>query len=52
MGLGNGASSTPRPNLVRDELETMTDSDYKSDPRLEIADIHTASGEIDEMDND
>jgi len=30
----------------------MTDSDYKSDPGLEIADIHRASGEIDDMHND
>jgi len=40
-----------RPTCVRDKLENMTDSGYKSDPGLEIADIHTASGEIDNMHN-
>jgi len=30
----------------------MTDSDYESDPGLAIADIHTASGEIDDIYND
>jgi len=30
----------------------MTVSNYDSDPGLEIADIHTASGEIDDIPND
>jgi len=30
----------------------MTDSDYESDPGLEIADLDTTSGEIDDMHND
>jgi len=30
----------------------MTYSNYESDARLEIANIHTASGEIDDMHND
>ena len=38
--------------FVRDELENLTDSDYESDCRLEIPDFHTASGEIDDMQND
>jgi len=50
--IAEAASSTTRPTFVRDKLENMTDSDYKSDPGLEIADIHTASGEIDDMHND
>jgi len=41
-----------RPNFVRDELENLTDSDYESDCRLEIPDFHSASGEIDDMQND
>jgi len=49
--IADAASSTARPTFVHDELENMTDSDYKSDPGLEIADIHTASGEIDDMHN-
>jgi len=40
------------PTCVRDELENLTDSDYKSDCRLEIPDFHTASGEIDDIQND
>jgi len=48
----DGASSTARPTFVRDELENMTDSDYETDPWLEIADIHTARGEIDDIHND
>jgi len=40
------------PTFVRDELENLIDSDYKSDCRLEIPDFHTASGEIDSMHND
>jgi len=39
------------PTFVRDELENLTDSDYKSDCRLEIPDFHTASGKIDDMQN-
>jgi len=50
--IADTASSMARPTFVRDELENMTDSDYESDPRLEIAGIHTASGEIDDMPND
>jgi len=46
------ASSRARPTFSRDELENMTDSDYEPHPVLEIADIHTASGEIDDMHND
>ena len=30
----------------------MTDSDYESDSRHEISDFHTASGEIDDLQND
>jgi len=30
----------------------MSNSEYESDPGLEIANIHTASGEIDDMHND
>jgi len=30
----------------------MTGSEYEFDPGLEIADIHTTSGEIDDMHND
>jgi len=40
------------PNFVRDELENLTDSDYESDCRIEIPNFHTASGEIDDMQND
>jgi len=40
------------PTFVDDELESLTDSDYESDHRLEIPDFHTASGEIDDMPND
>jgi len=50
--IADTASSTARPTFVRDELENMTVSDYDSDPGLEIADIHTASGEIDDIPND
>jgi len=50
--IADAASSTARPTFGRDVLENMTDSDYESDPRLEIADIHTTSGEIDNMHND
>jgi len=50
--IGDAVSSTARTTFVHDELENMTDSDYKSDPGLEIADIHTASGETDDMHND
>jgi len=48
----DAASSVARTTFVRDELENMTDSDYKSDPGLEIADIHTTTGEVDDMHND
>ena len=40
------------PTFVRVELENLTDSDYESDCRLEIPDFHTASGQIDDMQND
>jgi len=46
------AASAARPTFVSDELENMTDSDYESAPRLKIADIHTATGEIDNIHND
>jgi len=48
----DAASSTAQPTFVCDELENKTDSDYKSDPGLEITNIHTACGEIDDMYND
>jgi len=38
--------------FVRDKLENLTDSDYESDCRLEIPDFHTASGMVDDMQND
>jgi len=50
--IADAASSPARPTFVHHELENMTDSDYESDPGLEIADIHQASGEIDDMHND
>jgi len=50
--IADAASSTAQPTFVRDEPENMTDSDYESDPGLQIADIHTASGEIDDIHND
>jgi len=40
------------PTFLCDELENLTDSDYESDCRLEILVFHTASGDIDEMQND
>jgi len=40
------------PIFVRDELQNLTDSDPQSDCRLEIPDFHTASGEIDNIQND
>jgi len=49
--IADAAGSTPGPTFVYDKLENMTDSDYESDPGLEIAKIHTTSGEID-MHND
>ena len=45
-------AASMEPTFVRDELENLTDSDYESDCRLEIPDFHTASGEIDYMQND
>jgi len=50
--IADAACSTARPTFGRHELENMTDSDNESDPELEIGDIHTASGEIDDMNND
>jgi len=50
--IADAASSTARRTFVSDELENMTDSDYESDPGLEIADIHITSSEIDDMHND
>jgi len=38
--------------FVRDKLENLTNPDYESDCRLEIPGFHTASGEIDDMQND
>jgi len=38
--------------FVREELDNLTNSDYESDCRHEIPDFHTASGEIDDMQND
>jgi len=49
--IADAASGTARHTFVCDELENMTDLEYESDPGLEIADIHTASGEIDDMHN-
>jgi len=49
--IADAASSTAQPTFVRDELGNMIDSDYESDPGLEIADINTAHGEIDDMHN-
>jgi len=40
------------PTFVHDVLENLTDSDYKSDWRLEIPDFHNASGEIDDMEKE
>jgi len=40
------------PTFVRDELQNLTDSDYECDWRLEIPDFRTASGKIDDMQND
>jgi len=47
------AFSTPWPTIVHDELENRMDSDYESDPGLEITDIYipTWSGEIDDIYN-
>ena len=39
------------PSFVRDELENLTESDYESDCTLEIPDVNTVSGEIDDMQN-
>jgi len=53
--LSLSAIAKPAPmgaTVVRHELESLTDSDYESDCRLEIPDFHTASGEIDDMQND
>jgi len=38
--------------FVHDEIESLTDSDYESDCRLEIPDFPAASCEIDDMQND
>jgi len=45
------AAAAMQPTFVRNELENLTDSNYESDCRLEIPDFHTASGEIDDMQN-
>ena len=50
--IADAGSSTVRPTFVRDVLENMTHSDHESDPGLEITDIHTTRGEIDDMHND
>ena len=44
-------AASMRPTFVRDALENLTDSDHESDCRLENPDVHTASGEIDDMQN-
>ena len=40
------------PTFVCDGLENLTDPDYQSDYTLEIPEFDTASGEIDDMQND
>jgi len=50
--IAHAASCTARDTFVGDELENITDSEYESDPGLEITNIHTASGEIDDMHKD
>jgi len=40
------------PTFVGDEVEKLTNSDFESDCKLEISDFRTASGEIDDMQND
>jgi len=50
--LADTALSTARPTFVRDELENMNDSGCEYEPGLAIADIHTASGDINHMNND
>jgi len=50
--IADAACSKAPPIFGSYELENMTDSDSESDPGLEIGDIHTASGEIDDMHND
>jgi len=57
LDIGLSLSGSPHaapmgPTFVHDVLENLTDSDYKSDCRLEIPDFHTASGEIDDMQNE
>jgi len=49
--IADAAFCTARDTFVRDELENKTDSEYDFDPGLKIADIHTASREIDNMHN-
>jgi len=39
------------PTFVRDELENLTDSDYKSDWRLRLPDFHTTCSVMDDMQN-
>jgi len=45
-------TASMRSTFVRDELQNLNDSDYESNCRLEIPHFHTASGEIDAMQND
>jgi len=44
-------AASMRPTFVCDEAETLTDSDCKSDCRLEIPAIHIDSSEIDDIQN-
>jgi len=46
-GIADTASMGP--TFVRDEHESLTPAEYESDCRLEIADFHTATGEMDDM---
>jgi len=48
----NGDAASMGPTFVRNQLENLTDSDNESECRLEIPDFHTASGEMDDMQND
>jgi len=45
------AAASMQPTFVCNELENLIDSNSEPDCRLEILDFHTASGEIDDMQN-
>jgi len=45
-------AASMRPTFVLDELENLTNSAYESDCALKIPDFHTASSEIEDMQND